>query len=163
VPSCGFHAATLRICEAIWEKAIAPEDGEPRITMFENRRYMTECKRLIATTCLASSLALLAWVLVGPMRSSGFGNVSSHPDCLPANVVSSSSQTAGLTATPVGKNARSVLAIYSEEEERDDEQESAGILPNVLLRIAPPRSFSRIAHTGVIASYLTQASSPLRC
>jgi hypothetical protein len=163
VRSRGLHPAVLRICGAIWKNTFSPDAGKARMTTFENGRFMLKHKRLVATLWFVSSLALVASVPVGPMRTSGFGTVSPHYGCLNESLVVCPSQMAGLTATRDGKNARPVVALYSEEEERDDEQESAGILPNVLLRLTPPRSFSRIAHHSFVASYLKQADSPLRC
>ena len=46
---------------------------------------MPDRKSLVSTLWLTSSLALLASVLVAPIRTSGFVSVSSRPDCLRRN------------------------------------------------------------------------------
>ena len=124
---------------------------------------MPDRKSLVSALWLTTSLALLASVLVAPIRTSGFFTVSSRPDCLRRNFALPPSQTTLLNVPPVGTNAGQILALETEEEERDEEQESDWILSNVLLRLAPPRSFSRVAYHGLVASHLTQAYFPLRC
>ena len=63
----------------------SPDASEPLITTFEKRGAMPDRKSLVSTLWLTSSLALLASVLVAPIRTSGFVSVSSRPDCLRRN------------------------------------------------------------------------------
>ena len=120
-------------------------------------------ENFVSTFWITSSLALLASVLVAPPRTSGIVIVSPRPDSPRCHFALLPSQTTRVAAAPIGKNAGQVLALDTEEEEKDDDQEFDGIVPYVLVRDTPPRSFSGVAYQGLFASHLTRAYFPLLC
>ncbi len=81
---------------------------------------MPDRKSLVSTLWLSSSLALLATVLVAPIRTSGFVTVSSRPDCLLRNLALPPGQpTTHLSAAMATDAVLEVDAFPSENEEED--------------------------------------------
>ena len=79
---------------------------------------MPDRKSLVSTLCLTSSLALLASVLVAPIRTSGF--VSSRPDCLRRNfALPPGEPMTRLSAAMATDGPLEVNALASENEEQD--------------------------------------------
>jgi hypothetical protein len=121
---------------------------------------MSDRKRLVSTLWLASSLALLASVLVAPVRTWGDVTVSSRLDCLRFDYLLPQAQPTTLLSAPVAPDAvLRVNDIPSEEEEQDwtdglDEPRVTFLLPY---------SFREIADLQSIAPRLVLSLYPLRC
>jgi hypothetical protein len=121
---------------------------------------MPDRKRLISTLWLTSSLALLASVLVAPIRTSEFVTVSSRPDCLRRDFALPPGQPmTRLSAAMATDAVREVDALPSENEE----QERADALeePRVSFRI--PCSFRKVSDRQLIAPRSILSHYPLRC
>jgi hypothetical protein len=121
---------------------------------------MPDHKRLNSTLWLTASLALLAAVLVAPIRTSGFSSVSSRPDCLRRNFALAPGQpTSRLCAAIATEAAREENALPSEDEEQD--RADALIEPRVSFLI--PCSFCTLPDRQLIAPRSILSLYPLRC
>jgi hypothetical protein len=121
---------------------------------------MPDRKSLVSTLWLASSLALLASVLVAPIRTSGLVTLSSRPDCLRRNFTLLPGQpTPRLSAVMAADAVLQMKALASENEEQDradalDEPRASFLIP-CSLRKVPDRQL--IAPRSILSLY------PLRC
>jgi hypothetical protein len=121
---------------------------------------MPDRKSLVSTLWLASSLALLASVLLAPMRTSAFVAVSSRPDCLPRNFALPTGQpTTRLRAAMAANAVLELNAIPSENEEQDPADALDG--PRISLLI--PSSFRKVPDRQLIAPRSILSLYPLRC
>jgi hypothetical protein len=121
---------------------------------------MPNRKSLVSTLWLTSSLALLASVLVEPIRTSGFVNVSSRPDCLCLDFALPPGQPTTLLA-PEGatEDVLQVNALPSENEEQDwdvalDEPRASFLIPCSFRKVPDRHS---LAPRSILSHY------PLRC
>jgi hypothetical protein len=121
---------------------------------------MPNLKSLLSTLWLTSLLALLASVLVGPVRTSGFVTVSSRPDCLRRDFARSSSQpTAHFNKKMATDAVLEVDALPSESEE----QERADALDEPRVSFLIPCSFRKVADRQLIVPCSILSLYPLRC
>jgi hypothetical protein len=127
---------------------------------FDKRVSMSDRKRLVSALWLATSLALLASVLVVPIETSGCVPVSSRPDCFRRNFAIPPGQpTAHLSAAMATDAVLQVNVLYSENEEQDpadhlNEPRVSFLIP-CSLRMDPDRQL--IAPRSILSLY------PLRC
>ena len=134
--------------------------SEPRITTFEKRGAMPDRKSLVSMLWLTSSLALLASVLVAPIRTSGFVSVSSRPDCLRRNFALPPGQpTTRLGAAMATDAVLEVNALPSENEEQD----RADALDEPRVSFLIPCSFRKVPDRQLIAPRSILSLYPLRC
>ena len=124
------------------------------------RGAMSNRKNFIFTFGLAPLLALLVWVLVVPIRTSGDVTVSFPPDCLRLNYALIPSQpTACLTAAMATEAVLHVDAFPSEDEEQD-----RAVSPNEpQVSFLSPCSFRKIPDCQLIAPRSILSLYPLRC
>jgi hypothetical protein len=121
---------------------------------------MPDRKSLVSALCLTSSLALLASVLVAPIRTSGFVSVSSRSDCLRRNFALNPGQpTTRLSAAVATDAVPQVNALPSENEEQD----RADPLDEPRVSFLIPCSFRIVPDRQLIAPPLVFALYPLRC
>ncbi|MBV8265463.1 MAG: hypothetical protein JO252_03870 [Planctomycetaceae bacterium] len=121
---------------------------------------MPDRKSLVSTLWLTSSLALLASVLVAPIRTSGFITVSSRPDCLRRNVAPPPGQsTTRLSAAMATDAVLQVNALPSENEEQD----RADALDEPRVSFLIPCSFREVPDRQLIAPRSILSLYPLRC
>jgi hypothetical protein len=121
---------------------------------------MPDRKSLVCTPWLTSLLALLASVLVAPIRTSGFVSVSSRPDCLRRNFALSPVQpTTRLSAATATDAVLQVNALPSENEEQD----WADPLDEPRVSILIPCSFRKVPDRQMIAPRSILSLYPLRC
>ena len=119
---------------------------------------MPDRKSLVFTLCLTSSLALLASVLVAPIRTSGF--VSSRPDSLRRNFILPPGQlTPRLSAAMATDAVLEVNALPSENEEQD----RADALDEPRVSFLIPCSFRKVPDRQLIAPRSILSLYPLRC
>jgi hypothetical protein len=117
-------------------------------------------KSLVFTLWLTSSLALLASVLVEPIRTSGFITVSSRPDCLHCNFALPPGQPTTLLAPERATDAvLQVNALPSENEEQD----RADALEEPRVSFLIPCSFCKVPDRQSIAPRSILTHYPLRC
>ncbi len=117
-------------------------------------------KSLIFALGLIPSLALPAWVLVVPIRTSGFVTVSFRPDCLRLNFALSPGQsTACLIAAMATKAVLQVDAFPSEDEEQDRAVAANESRVSFLI----PCSFRKIPDRQLIAPRSILSLYPIRC
>jgi len=115
---------------------------------------------LVSTLWLTSSLALLASVLVAPLRTSGFVSVSPRPECLRRVFAPPPGQpSAGLSAEMAADAVLEVDALPSESEAQD--RADAPDEPRVFLLI--PCSFRKAPDRQLIAPRPIHSLYPLRC
>jgi hypothetical protein len=127
---------------------------------FEKRVAMPDRKSLVSTLCHASSLALLAWVLVAPIQTSGFVSLSSRPDCLRRNFALPPGQpTTRLSAAMATDAVLEVNALASE----DEEQDRAEALDEPRVSFLILCSFRKGPHRQLIAPRSILSLYPLRC
>jgi hypothetical protein len=121
---------------------------------------MSDRKSLVSTLWLTSSLALLVWVLVAPIRTSGFVTVSSGPDCQLRNFVLFPGQpTIRLSPAMATDAVLEVDAIASEIEEQD----GADALDDPRVSFLIPCSFRKVSDRQLIAPRSILSLYPLRC
>ena len=121
---------------------------------------MPDRKSLVSTLWLTSALALLASVLVAPIRTSGFITVSSRPDCLRRNFALPPGQpTTRLGAAMATDADQQVNALPSEEEEQD----RAEALDEPRVSFLIPCSFRKVPDRQSIAPRSILSLYPLRC
>jgi hypothetical protein len=122
---------------------------------------MPDRKSLVPTLWLISSLALLASVLVAPIRISGFVTVSSQPDCLRRNIdLPPGQRTTHLSAATAADAVLEVDALPSENEE---EQDRADALDEPRTSFLIPCSFRKVPDRQLIAPRSILSLYPLRC
>jgi hypothetical protein len=93
--------------------------------MLEKRWAMPDRKLLVATLGLATSLALLALVLVASIRLPGFVATSSHPDYLRDNLILTPGQPATcLVAAEATGPVRESKALLSKNEQEEEEADA---------------------------------------
>jgi hypothetical protein len=121
---------------------------------------MPDRKSLVVMLWLTASLPLLAWVLVAPVRMSGFVCVSCRPDCLPRNfAVPPGQPTTRLSAAMATDAVREVNALRSENEEQD----GADALDEPRVSFLIPCSFRKVPDRKLIAPRSILSLYPLRC
>jgi hypothetical protein len=121
---------------------------------------MPDRKNLVCTLWLASSLALLASVLVAPIRTSGFVTLSSPSDCLRRNfAVLPGQATTRLSAAMATDTVLLVNALPSENEEQD----GADALDEPRVTFLIPCSFRKVPDRQLIAPRSILSLYPLRC
>ncbi len=121
---------------------------------------MPDRKSLVCTLWLTSSLALLASVLVAPIRTSGFVSAWSRPACLPSSFALPPGQpTTRLSAAVATDAVLQVNALPSENEEQDRVDPLDG--PRVSFLI--PCSFSKVPDRQLIGPRSILSLYPLRC
>jgi hypothetical protein len=121
---------------------------------------MPDRKSLVSTLCLTSSLALLASVLVAPIRTSGFVSVSSWPDCLRR-----------IFALPPGQPATRLSAVMATDAvlrvnalpPASEEQEQSDALDEPRVSFLIPCSFRKVPDRQLIAPRSILSLYPLRC
>jgi len=118
-------------------------------------------KSRVFTLWLTSSLALLASVLVAPIRASGFVTISSRPDCLRRNLALPAGQpTTRLTAAAMATDTvLHLTALPSENEEQDP----ADALNEPRASFLIPCSFPKAPDRQLIAPRSIPSLYPLRC
>ncbi len=134
--------------------------SEPRITTFEKRGAMPDRKSLVFTLWLTSSLALLASVLVVPIRTSGSASVSSQPDCLRRNLVQLLGHPTIQISAAMATDAVLEVDVLPPESE---EQDRADALDEPRVSFLIPCSFRKVPDRQVIAPRSILAFYPLRC
>ncbi len=120
----------------------------------------------ISALWLTSSLALLASLLVAPIRTSGFVSVSSRPECLRRNFALPPGQPATrLSAAMVTDAVLQVNARPSEKALRSEfeEQDRADPLDPPRVSFLIPCSFGKVLDRQLIAPRSILALYPLRC
>jgi hypothetical protein len=142
---------------------------------FEKRGAMPNRKSLVSMLWLTSLLALLASVLVAPIRTSGFVTVSSRPDCLRLNFALLPGRAkARLRAAMATDAVMQVNALPSENEEQDradaleeasenEEQGRADALDEPRVTFLLPCSFRKVPDRQLIAPPSILSLCPLRC
>ena len=121
---------------------------------------MLDRRSLHSTLWLTSALALLASVLIGPIRMSEFVTVSSRPYCLRRNVILPPGQhTIRLSAAMATDAVPQVNALPSE----DEEQERADALDQPRVSFLTPCSFRKLPDRHLIAPRSILSLYPLRC
>lgn len=129
--------------------------------MFEKRWAMPNRRNnLISAFWRTSSLALLAWMLVAPIRTSGVANVSSRPDCHCRD-----------SALPLGQPKTSLSAVMDTGVVlrmkalpfEDEEQDWAGALDVLRASFLIPCSFHKAPDRQSIAPRSALSFYPLRC
>jgi hypothetical protein len=122
---------------------------------------MSDRISLVCTLWLTSSLALLASVLVAPIRTSGFVSVSSRPDCLRRNfaLINPGQLTTRLSTEMTTDAVLQVNALPSENEELD----RADPLDEPRVSFLIPCSFPKVPDRQWIAPRSILSLYPLRC
>ncbi len=121
---------------------------------------MPDRKSLVSALWLTSSLALLASVLVAPIRASGFVSVSSWPDCIRSNSTLLPGQnTTHLSAAMATDAVLQVNALPSENEEQD----RADPRDEPRVSFLSPCSFRKVPDHQLIAPRSIVTLYPLRC
>jgi hypothetical protein len=127
---------------------------------FEKRGAMPDRKSLVFTLWLTSSLALLASVLIVPIRTSGSASVSSQPDCLRRNfALPPGHPTIQISAAITTDAVLEVDALPSESEEQD----RADALDEPRVSFLIPCSFRKVPDRQPIAPRSILSLYPLRC
>jgi hypothetical protein len=127
---------------------------------FEKRGAVPDRKSLVFTLWLTSSLALLASVLVEPIRTPGFFTFSSRPDCLHLNFALPPGQPTTLLTPAMATDAvLQVNALPSENEEQD----RADALDEPRVSFLIPCSFRKVHDRQLIAPRSILSLYPLRC
>jgi hypothetical protein len=134
--------------------------SEPRITTFGKQGTMPDRKSLVSMLWLASSLALLAPVLVAPARASGLVTDTSRPDCVRRNLALPPGEPTTRSSAAMATDAvLEVNALPSENEELD--WADAVDEPRVSFLI--PCSFRKVPDRRLIAPRSIPSHYPLRC
>lgn len=157
----GNHPASQRNLETIWESAISPSAGE-RASNHGVREAMDmpDRKSLVSTLWLTSLLALLALVLVAPIRTSGFVTASSRPDCHRRDFALPPRQpTTSLSAVMATDVVLRMKALPFDPEEQD----RADALDEPRVSFPIPCSFHKIPNRRLIAPRPVLSLYPLRC
>ncbi len=121
---------------------------------------MLDRESFVSTLWLTSTLALLASVLISPIRTSGALSLCSRSDCLRGNfALASDRPTTRLIAATVTDAVLDVDALRSENEE----QERAHGVDEPRISFVVPCSFRKIPDRQLIAPRSTLSLYPLRC
>ena len=127
---------------------------------FEKRVAMPDRTSLVFTLCLTSALALLAWVLVDPIQTSGFVSVSPRLDCLRRDCALPLGQpTTRLNAAMATDTVLEVNALAAE----DEEQDRADALDEPRVSFLILCSFRKVPDRQLIAPRSILSLYPLRC
>jgi hypothetical protein len=121
---------------------------------------MPDRKSLVSALWLTSSLALLASVLVAPIRTSGSVTVSSRPDCLRRNFAVLPGQST--TRLSAAMNTDVVLLVNALPS-GNEEQDGADALDEPRVSFLIPCSFRKIPDRQLIAPRSVLSLYPLRC
>jgi hypothetical protein len=125
---------------------------------FEKRVAMPDRKSLLSTLWLTSLLALLASVVIAPIRTLGF--VSSRPDYLRRDFALPPGQpTTHLGAAMATDAVQQVNALRCEDEERD----RADALDEPRVSLLIPCSFRKVPDRQLIAPRSILSLYHLRC
>jgi len=142
---------------------------------FEKRGAMPNRKNLVSTLWLTSSLALLAAVVVAPIRTSRSVTVSSRPDCLRLKFALPPGQPEARFGAAMATGAvLQAKALPSENEEPDradtldeptenEEQDWADALDEPRVTFLLPCSFRKVPERQLIAPPSILSLCPLRC
>jgi hypothetical protein len=121
---------------------------------------MPDRKRVAFTLGLTSSLAMLALVLVAPIRLPGTANVSSNPDCLRGVFTATPGQpTTSLSPVTAIDAVRKMKAHPSE----NDEEEGADALAEPQVSFLSLCSSCKFPDRRLIAPSSILSLYPLRC
>jgi hypothetical protein len=121
---------------------------------------MSDRKSLVSTLWLTSSLALLVWVLIAPIWTSGFVSVASGSDCQLRNFALTPGQPTTRLSTAMSTDAvLEVDALASEIEEQD----GTDALDNPRVSFLIPCSFRKVSDRQLIAPRSILSLYPLRC
>jgi len=121
---------------------------------------MPDRKSLVSTLWLTSSLALLASLLVAPVRTSGLATVSSRPDCFQSNFALPPGQpTTYFSAVMAAETVLQVNALPSENEEQD----RVDALDEHRVSFLIPCSYRKIPNRHSVAPRSILSHYPLRC
>ncbi len=121
---------------------------------------MPDRKSLVFLLCITSSLALLASVLLAPIRTWGFASVSSRAACLPRNFALPPGQpTTRLCVAMATDAVLEANALRSENEEQD----GADALDEPRVSFLIPCSFRKVPDRQLIAPRSVLSLYPLRC
>jgi hypothetical protein len=127
---------------------------------FEKQVAMPNLKNLVSTLWFTSLLALLASVLIEPIRTSGFVTVSTRPDCLRRDFgLPPVQSTTGFSKTMATDAVLEVDALPSESEE----QERADALDEPRVSFLIPCSFRKVPDRQFIDPHSVLSLYPLRC
>jgi len=127
---------------------------------FEKQVAMPHLKNLVSALWFTSLLALLASVVVAPIRTSGFVTVSSRPDGLRRYFALPPVQsTTGFSKTLATDAVLEVDALPSESEE----QERADALDEPRVSFLIPCSFRKVPDRQLIDPHSVLSLYPLRC
>ena len=121
---------------------------------------MPDRKSLVFTLWLISSLALLASVLVAPIRTSGCVALSSEPNLVRGTLASPPSQPTTRLKAAVASDAGLEVSDFASEGE---EQDPAEALDEPRVSFLIPSSFRKALDRQVIAPRLIFSLYPLRC
>ena len=141
--------------------------SQTRITMFEKRGAVSDRKSLAFTLWLLTSLAMLASMLVTPVRSLGFVAASCSPDAHRGDFALPATQDPFCFIPAIGidrpapaiEAALRVIALPFEDEEQD--RAAARDEPRVFVLI--PCSFRKVIDSKSIAPRPVDSLYPLRC
>jgi hypothetical protein len=121
---------------------------------------MPDRKNLVTILCVASSLGLLASVLVAPIRTSEFLAVSSRIESLFRNEVPASSESTPRFHVAVETDAVPRISALPSEPEEQDRADALGE-PHITFRI--PCSFLKISYRKSLPPSTILSLYPLRC
>jgi hypothetical protein len=121
---------------------------------------MPDRKNLVPVLWLTSSLVLLAWVLVAPIRTSGFVAASSRPDSLRRDFVLPPVQPT--TCLSAGMAPDAVLDLDALPSE-DEEQDRPDALDEPRVSFLMPYSFRKVPDRQLVAPRSILSHYPLRC
>jgi hypothetical protein len=118
-------------------------------------------KSLVSTLWLTASLALLASVLVAPIRTSGFVTVSSRPDSLRRNFALPPGQPTTHLSTAMATDP--VLEVNALPPDNEEEQDRADALVEPRASFLIPSSFRKVPDRQLIPPRSILSHYPLRC
>jgi hypothetical protein len=121
---------------------------------------MPDRKSLVYTLWLTFSLALLASVLIAPIRTSGSVSVSSRPDCLRRNFVLRPGQPTTRLRAALAVDADLQVNVLASENE---EQDRADPLDEPRISFLIPSSFRKVPDRQLSAPRSILSLYPLRC
>jgi hypothetical protein len=174
-PKSGVSSHVPRVvkCEAVGFSRLAGDSAknsarkpsvhtpasERRITTFERRGAMPDCRSLVTAFRLASSLALVVSVLIAPIRSPRPVAVASRSECLRGDFALPPGQpTARLSGVRDDDAVAEVNALPSENEEQ-----GADALDEPRVSFLIPWSFRKVPDRQLIAPRSILSLYPLRC
>lgn len=116
---------------------------------------------LYRIVCVASTIALVAAVIVAPIRSTGTIACSLNPDCIRLDFVLPASGSIQTTAKSVPSSPLRVKAISSEDEGKDERNGVADSASCFVFVPSPAVSSEPVRASAV--SGLVRSIHPLRC